>query len=93
MRRGSYSRGFVVVAPAGPLGIVIHNVAGANLPIVHAVRETSALRGRVRAGDVLVSVDEVECEGMSAEQVSRLICDRSENPGRMIGLLRACSKE
>ena len=81
---------FVVIAPAGALGIVIDNVT-ADLPIVHAIRETSVLHGKVCVGDFLVSVDEVECRGLSAVQVSRLISGRSENPGRRLALLRASS--
>ena len=81
---------FVVIAPAGALGIVIDNVTG-DLPIVHAIRETSVLHGKVCVGDFLVSVDEVECRGLSAVQVSRLISGRSENPGRRLALLRASS--
>ena len=81
---------FVVIAPAGALGIVIDNVTG-DLPIVHAIRETSVLHGKVCVGDFLISVDEVECRGLSAVQVSRLISGRSENPGRRLALLRASS--
>jgi hypothetical protein len=81
---------FVVVAPAGALGIVIDNVTG-DLPIVHAIRETSVLQGRLGVGDLLVSVDEVDCRGMSAMEVSRLISGRCENPVRRLALLRVSS--
>jgi len=77
-----------VIALAGALGIVIDNVTG-DLPIVHAIRETSVLHGKVCIGDFLVSVDEVECRGLSAVQVSRLISGRIKNPGRRLALLRA----
>jgi hypothetical protein len=81
---------FVVDAPAGALGIVIDNVTG-DLPIVHAIRETSVLQGMLSVGDFLVSVDEVDCRGMSAMQVSKLISGRSENPNRRLALLRVSS--
>jgi hypothetical protein len=43
---------FVVVAPAGALGMVIDNVTG-DLPILHAIRETSMLHGEVRRGGLV----------------------------------------
>jgi len=78
----------VVVAPAGRIGIVIDNRTG-DLPVVHGVKETSVLHGRVVVGDLLISVDEVDCRGMSAVQVSRLISSRSQQPARTLALLRS----
>ena len=85
-RRDSMLR-LVVAAPAGKLGIVVDNPSG-NMPVVHAIKETSVLRGEVEVGDLLVSVDEVDCRGMSAMQVSRLISTRMQNPSRALVLLR-----
>lgn len=76
-----------VVAPAGKLGIVIDNPGG-DVPIVHAVKETSVLNGKIKVGDFLLSVDEQDCRGMSAVAVSKLISSRSENPSRTFVLLR-----
>lgn len=78
----------VVVAPGGKLGIVVDNKTG-DMPIVHAIKESSVLNGRLQVGDLLVSVDEVDCRGMSAVQVSRLISTRSRNPTRTLVLLRS----
>jgi len=77
----------VVMAPEGKLGIVVDNKTG-EMPIVHAIKETSVLHGEVQVGDLLVSVDEVDCRGMSAMQVSRLISSRMTNPERSLVLLR-----
>ena len=82
----NYTR-IVINAPRGALGIVIDNVTG-DLPILHAIRETSILHGQAFVGDLLLSVDEVDCRGLTAVQVSRLISGRSENSSRKLTLLR-----
>ena len=82
----NYTR-IVINAPRGALGIVIDNVTG-DLPILHAIRETSILHSQVFVGDLLLSVDEVDCRGLTAVQVSRLISGRSENSSRKLTLLR-----
>jgi len=77
----------VAVAPPGKLGLVISNPT-MDVPVVLRMKERSALRGRVRAGDLLLSVDEVDCTGMSASEVSDLIGRRDEAPERTLLLLR-----
>jgi hypothetical protein len=79
----------VVVAPPGKLGIVIDNPSG-NIPFVHAIKETSVLHGRVQVGDLVLSVDEVDCRGMHSMSVSRLISKRSDS-ARTLKLLRNTS--
>ena len=79
----------VVVAPPGKLGIVIDNPSG-NIPFVHAIKETSVLHGRVHVGDLVLSVDEVDCRGMHSMSVSRLISKRSDS-ARTLKLLRNSS--
>ena len=76
-----------VVAPAGKLGIVLDNPHG-DLPIVWAIKETSALNGRVRVGDLLLSVDGVDCRGMNTHRVSTFLSGRSMNPSRTLVLAR-----
>lgn len=78
-----------VVAPRGKLGIVVNDENNGDLPIVHGIKETSVLKGKVNVGDLLISVDEVDCRGMSAIQVSKLISSRSQNSTRMLVLLRS----
>ena len=80
----------VVVAPSGKLGIVIDNPSG-GIPFVHAIKESSVLHGKVFVGDLVLSVDEVDCRGMHSLAVSKLISKRSENPARTLGLLRNSS--
>ena len=79
-----------VVAPAGKLGVVFDDHRTGDMPVVHAIKETSVLHGRVNIGDLLISMDEVDCRNVSAVQVSRLISARSNNPSRVLVLLR-CS--
>ncbi len=77
-----------VFAPKGPLGIVLDNPHGA-IPVVYAVKETSSLRGKVRVGDLLLSVDEVDCRGMSSQNVSKFLNSRSQNAERKFVLARS----
>lgn len=85
----SYHR-LAVIAPSGKLGIVVDNQTG-DMPVVHAIKETSVLHEKVHVGDMLISVDEVECRGMSPTMVSKLIASRSGNAGRRLVLLRSFS--
>ena len=78
-----------VTAPEGPLGIVLDNPLG-TLPVIYAIRETSSLTGKVRVGDLLLLVDEVDCRGMSSQNVSQFLNSRSQNPARTLVLAR-CS--
>ena len=82
----SYQR-LIVVAPGGKLGIVVDNQNG-DMPVIHAIKESSVLNGRLLVGDFLLSVDEINCQGMSAVQVSRLIASRSNNPTRTLAVMR-----
>merc|ERR1712206_69391 len=82
----SYQR-LIVVAPGGKLGIVVDNQNG-DMPVIHAIKESSVLNGRLLVGDFLLSVDEINCQGMSAVQASRLIASRSNNPTRTLAVMR-----
>jgi len=79
-----------VVARSGVLGIVIDNPSRTT-PVVHAIKESSILNGRVQVGDLLMSVDEVDCRGMTAVAVSKLIGSRSQNATRTLRLLRGAT--
>jgi hypothetical protein len=80
-------RRFVVIAPAGKVGMVLDNVTG-ELPFVHSVKDDSPLRGKVDIGDFLLSIDEVDCHGMSAVEASREITSRTHRSERWLVLLR-----
>jgi hypothetical protein len=77
-----------VVAPPGKLGMVIDTPNG-GMPVVHAIKDTSALADRVRVGDRLLSVDDEDCTGMTAMQVSKLISLKSSKPRRVLVFARS----
>jgi hypothetical protein len=79
-----------VVAPAGMMGIVLDNPSG-DLPVVHAIKDSSPLHGRIFVGDLLVSVDELDCRGMSPRAISSFLSSRSQNHGRTLVLARDSS--
>lgn len=81
-----------VVAPAGMLGIVLDNPHD-DLPVVYAIKETSTLNGKVRVGDLLLNVDEIDCRGMSAHQISSFLSSRSKNPVRRLIMARSSKKQ
>ena len=85
----SKSYRLTVVAPAGKLGIFFDDHQTGDTPIVHAIKESSVLHGRVNIGDLLISVDEMDCRGKSAAECSRLISARSHKPSRVLVLMRS----
>ena len=77
-----------VIAPSGPLGVMFNTNAHGNLPVVYAIKETSALREKLMVGDMVVSVDEVNCSGMSSHTLSAFLSTRSQNQHRVLTLAR-----
>ncbi len=77
-----------IVAPSGLLGIVLNDNPGGNFPVVYAVKATSPLHGRVQVGDILLTVDEVDCRGMASRAMSSFLSSRSQNPTRTLVLAR-----
>ena len=69
-----------VYAPAGKLGIVVDS--SANGPTIHSVRDSSPLTNSVFVGDKLISIDEVNCQSMSAGAVTKLMARKSSQPER-----------
>jgi len=78
----------VVQTPPGRLGLVIDTVGGGP-PVVRTVKEGSVLRGRVREGDRLLAVDDVNVVSMSTIRVTQLITEKSDQPTRKLSLLRS----
>ena len=78
----------IVVAPAGKLGVVIDTPSG-GIPMVHAIKDTSALADSIRIKDKLISVDNEDTTTMSALQVSKLISSKAMNPERVMVFLRS----
>ncbi|KAL7532783.1 hypothetical protein ACHAXR_004844 [Thalassiosira sp. AJA248-18] len=81
-----------VVCPSGKLGIVLDNPHG-NMPIVYAIMDTSPLNGKIRVGDLLLSVDEVDCREMTAHNLSLFLSSRSQNPSRTLVLARGLGSD
>ena len=52
------------------------------------VKSSSALRGRVLAGDLLCSADGVECRGLSAREAFDMIAGSQLDAGRTFVFLR-----
>ncbi len=76
-----------VFAPPGKLGVVI-DTPDDGAPLVHAVKETSVIYGRVQVGDKLVAVDDEDVRTMTAVKVSKLISRKSANPSRKLTIVR-----
>ena len=65
----------------------------ARAPVMESRRRPRRrLKGRVEVGYLLLSVDEVDCRGMSAVRVSKVISSRSRNPERTLVLLRGVGR-
>mmetsp|Transcript_16482 Transcript_16482/g.28739 ORF Transcript_16482/g.28739 Transcript_16482/m.28739 type:complete len:663 (+) Transcript_16482:106-2094(+) len=76
-----------VFAPPGKLGVVI-DTPDDGAPIVHAVKDSSVIFGRVQVGDKLVAVDDEDVRTMTAVKVSKLISRKSANPSRKLTIVR-----
>lgn len=72
-----------VVAPSGKLGLFMDNPRR-ELPVVCAIKETSALKGKINIGDLMLQMDEINCVGISAKHLSAILNERSENSARIL---------
>lgn len=64
------------MAPPGKLKIVIHSTKDG--PAVHTVKKGSVLTGHLFAGDLIISVDNVDTRSYSAEQVMKLMTAKNK---------------
>ena len=78
-----------VYAPSGPLGIVIDTTPDG--PMIHSIKATSPLINMVVAGDIVIGIDEVNTEAMSAATLTRIMAKRSQQPRRKISVIRLSS--
>lgn len=62
-------------APPGKLKIVIHSTKDG--PAVHTVKPGSSLEGHIYAGDLIISVDNVDTRSYTAEQVMKMMTART----------------
>ena len=74
---------FTVFAPPGKLGLVLDNPHG-DVPFVFAVKDDSVLKGKVCVGDSLLCVDEMDCRGLSAHDLSMFLNSRAENERKLV---------
>jgi len=77
-----------IKAPSGKLGLVLVNNVTNDLAGITRIKDDSILLNQVNVGDLLLSVDEIDCRGMMACDVSELIGSRCENDERVLVLLR-----
>jgi hypothetical protein len=81
-----------VYAPAGKLGMVV-DTPGEGPPIIHAVKDTSPLAGKMLVGDRLVALDDVDVSTMTAVRVSKLLSRKSNNEFRKLTVVRMVTKD
>ncbi len=78
-----------VVAPSGKLGLVVSSSpSNDTMPMIVQIKNKSVLTRKVKVGDLLLSVDEMDCRGMTALEVSNLIASRRQKPERVFVLSR-----
>ncbi|GAX09590.1 hypothetical protein FisN_38Lh011 [Fistulifera solaris] len=65
-----------VVVPSGKLGIII-NTPNDGPPVIHTVKETSAVMHQIQVGDKLIAIDDEDVQAMTAIQVSKIISSKS----------------
>jgi len=63
-----------VMTPPGKLGIMVANT-NSHGPAVHTIRPGSAMEGLVYVNDIIVSVNEVDTSGYTAEQITQVMRD------------------
>ena len=61
----------IVYAPAGKLGMVVDTTVEG--PVVHSINKSSALKGKVFPGDIIIAIDEEDTRAMNAEDISQLM--------------------
>ena len=76
-----------IFAPPGKLGVVI-DTPDDGAPVVHAVKDSSVIAGKINVGDKLVAVDDEDVRSMTAIKVSKLISRKSANPSRKLTIIR-----
>jgi len=76
-----------VLAPPGKLGVVI-DTPDDGAPVVHAIKDTSVIRDKLKVGDQLVAVDGEDVRQMTAIKVSKLISRKGTQASRKLTLIR-----
>jgi len=76
-----------IFAPPGKLGVVI-DTPDEDAPVVHAIKESSPLIGKLLVGDKLVAIDDDDVKYLSAIEVSKIISRKSNNLQRKFTIVR-----
>jgi len=71
-------------APPGPLGIIIDTTI--NGPKIHTVKSGSPLLGLITPGDLVVGLDDVDTSQLEAQELTRLMASKAQEPQRKITL-------
>jgi hypothetical protein len=74
---------FVVLAPAGRLGVVLGTDDNGNTSVV-AIKPDSPLRDRLQKGDIIISIDQQDVTTMVATAVSSLIAQKQTQTQRTL---------
>ena len=77
-----------VVAPAGPIGVVIDLPPGGGPSCICELESTSPLRGELRLGDRIVAVDDEDVQRRTPAEVSTLLEEKQANNSRKITVIR-----
>ena len=78
-----------IYAPPGKVGVAIDVINGR--PTVHKIRNGSPLEGLLQAGDIILSIDDVETSNMSSADVTQLMVKRM-NYRRKISFIRSSNQ-
>lgn len=77
-----------IFAPAGKLGVVVDSPPEGGSAYVSDIKEESPIRGEIRLGDRLISVDDEDVSKLKAIHVSMLLGSKSRNTKRKLTVLR-----
>jgi len=78
---------FDVIAPPGKLGVVI-DTPNSGAPVIHSIKDDCPIKEKLLVGDHIIAVDDENVMAMTAVKVSRLISQKSANPGRKFTIQR-----
>jgi predicted metalloprotease with PDZ domain len=74
--------GSVVKVPAGKLGITIDTSKG--MPVIYSVDGDSSVAGKLKPGDVILAIDDVDTSAMVATAIAALIAAKAEHERRFV---------
>jgi hypothetical protein len=83
---------FEVEAPPGLLGLALET-SEEGIPTIHMIKRSSPLVGQVRVGDRLLRVDGLDVSLMWANDASRYVASKQNNPARLLVFARLHEKD